>query len=114
MDSIYFMGVKRMNKKRVTEIVEFRFIPGISDEECVRIVDTLEEKFHSRQKGFIDTELAKGKDNQWMIVQHWASMEDVKAVVKLMMKEAATEEYRESIDPTSVKIQLLEQIQIWN
>ena len=103
-----------MDKKVVTEIVEFKFSPEIADEECVRIINTLEEKFHSQQKGFLDTELVKGKDNHWVMIQHWASMEDTKAVVKLMMKEPATEEFRKAIDPTSVKMQLLEQVKIWN
>jgi hypothetical protein len=41
-------------------------------------------------------------------------MEDTREVVKLMMKEAVTEEFRKAIDPTSVKMWLLEQTQIWN
>jgi len=100
--------------KVVTEIVEFKFSPEIADEECVRIINNLEEKFHSQQNGFLDTELVKGKDHHWVMIQHWAGMEDARAVVKLMMKEAVTEEFRKAIDPTSVKMQLLEQIQIWN
>lgn len=102
-----------MDNKIVTEIVEFQFIPGIKDEECVRIINELENNFHSKQKGFIDTELIKGKHNHWVMIQHWASMEETKAVVKLMMKESITEEFRKAIDPTSVKMQLLEQIQVW-
>lgn len=47
------------------------------------------------------------------MIQHWASMEDLKGVVQLMMKELSTEEFRKAIDPTSVKMQLLNQIQLW-
>ncbi len=103
----------RMNKEIVTEIVEFKFNTSVPYEECIRIVDSLEERFHSRQKGFIDTELAKGKEDKWIMIQHWASMEDLKAVAQLMMKEPSTEEFRKAIDPTSVKMQCLNQIQLW-
>ncbi|SES99197.1 hypothetical protein SAMN05660297_01121 [Natronincola peptidivorans] len=103
-----------MKQKIATEIVEFKFNPNLSDEECIGIVDELEVNFHSKQKGFIDTELAKGKDGKWTMIQHWATMEDVKVVVKLMMQEPTTEAFRKAIDPTTVKMQLLEQIHTWS
>ncbi|SCY46239.1 antibiotic biosynthesis monooxygenase family protein [Alkaliphilus peptidifermentans] len=102
-----------MNKEILTEIVEFKFKDNVPYEECIRIVDFLEKNFHSKQKGFIDTELAKGKDDKWIMIQHWTSMEDFNAVVQLMMKESSTEEFRKAIDPTSVKMQFFNQIQLW-
>jgi len=57
--------------------------------------------------------MIRGKDDKWIMVQHWASMEDLKAVVQLMMKEPSTEEFRKAIEPSSVKMQLLNQIQLW-
>ena len=103
-----------MDKKVVTEIVEFDFVQSLSYEESIRIINNLEEKFHSQQEGFISTELVKGKGQRWVMIQHWDSMENLKAASKLMMKEAVTEEFRQAIDPTSVKMQLLVQVQVWN
>ena len=71
-------------------------------------------KFHSQQKGLIDAELVKGKDDKWAMIQHWESMDDVKEAIKLMMQESSTEEFRQVVDPKTVKISLLEQIKIWN
>ena len=103
-----------MNNNTVTVNVEFKFNTDLPDEECIRIIDSVERNFHSRQKGFIDTELAKGSNGKWVMIQHWATKEDFMAIVKLMMKDHSTEEFRQAIDPKSVKMQSLEQIQLWN
>ena len=102
-----------MNQNIVTEIVEFKLVSEISDERFINVVDSLERNFHSKQSGFIDTELSKGNNNQWTMIQHWGSMEEVRKVVQLMMIEPSTEEFRHSIDPKSVKMLLLEQVKTW-
>jgi heme-degrading monooxygenase HmoA len=104
-----------MNQTIVTEIVEFETVGGITSQDFIKTVDTLEKNFHSRQTGFIDTELIKGKtDCQWIMIQHWASMDDAKAVVRQMMKEPMTEEFRAALDPTKVKLSLLAQVKAWH
>ncbi len=108
------MGGIIMNENIVTEIVEFKVIPSITDEEVIKIVNSLEENFHSQQIGFIDTELIKGKEvSQWLMIQHWRSMDEVKEVVKMMMKAPITQEFRQTIDPTSVRMSLLKQVKTW-
>lgn len=103
-----------MDKKVAIEIVEFKVISGIADTDFIKIVDALEINFHSQQKGFISTDLAKGREAEcWTMIQHWDSMEDAKAVIKMMMKTPITEEFRKALDPTSVKMTLLEQISVW-
>ena len=42
-----------------------------------------------------------------------ATMADAKEVVKTMMKAPITEEFRKSIDPTSVKMSLSKQVKTW-
>ncbi len=103
-----------MSNNTITEIVEFKFNTDLPDEECIRIIDSVERNFHSRQKGFIDTELAKGSNGKWVMIQHWATKKDFMAIARLMMKDPTTEEFRQDIDPKSVKMQCLEQIQLWN
>lgn len=104
-----------MDKSIVIEMVEFKIISGISDADFIKIVDSLETNFHSKQKGFISTELAKGKEKgYWMMIQHWESMEDAKEVIKMMMKTPITEEFRKVLEPTSVKMSLLGQVSLWD
>lgn len=104
-----------MSRNIVTEIVEFRVVPGINGEEFVKTVDLLEMNFHSLQSGFIDTELVKGKeDGQWIMIQHWKSMDEAKEAAKIMFKDPVTEGFRQAVDPSSVKMLLLEQVKTWS
>lgn len=45
----------------ITEIVTMKTIEDISREEFLAIVDGLEKNFHSKQDGFVDTELLEDK-----------------------------------------------------
>lgn len=103
-----------MNRSICTEIAEFQVIPGISDEDFIRIVEDLEENFHSKQGGFIDSELVRGNEPlQWLIIQHWDSAVQAKEASKRMMKEPITGKFRESLDPKTVKIRYLSNVLNW-
>lgn len=104
-----------MGKNVCTEIAEFQVIPGISDEEFYSIVEFIEKNFHSKQKGFIGTEIVRGNEKyQWIMIQHWESVEEAKEASKKMMKEAITEDFRKALDPRSVKLRYLNQVKVWN
>lgn len=102
-----------MKRNIVTEIVNFEIVKDLSESDFMNIIEIVEEKFHMKQSGYIDSELLKGKKNCWTIIMHWESLEQVKQASKLMMKEKLTENFREAIIPTSVKMSFLEQVKIW-
>jgi heme-degrading monooxygenase HmoA len=103
-----------MYERIVTEVVEFEIVEGLEEDKFLKIVDFLEVEFHSKQKGFIDTEIMKGREERsYIMIQHWKTMNDCKAVVQKMMNEPLTESFRNSINPKSVKIVFSEQIQKW-
>lgn len=102
-------------KNIITEIARFEIINGLNEQEFIKIVDFLEKEFHMKQNGYIDTELIKEKDgNQWMMIQHWKTMNDAKESSKQMMKSQLTENFRNSLNPKSVKLLYLEQKLRWN
>lgn len=104
-----------MNKHMCTEIAKFQVVSEITDKEFIKIVEELEEKFHSAQKGFIDTELVKANEPcQWMMIQHWESIEESKEASKMMMKTPITEAFRQALDPRTVKITYLTCVKRWN
>jgi len=104
-----------MSKKLCTEIAEFEVVPGIKDEEFINIVEQLEVEFHSKQKGFVDTELAKVNDsNMWVMLQHWESTEESREASKNMMKTPITKDFREALDPKTVRIKYLNHMRRWN
>ena len=102
-----------MKKSIVTEIVNFEISPDLQEIEFIEIVNFLEESFHMRQSGYIDSELLKGKENNWTIIMHWKSIDEVKQASRLMMKDASTASFRSVIIPTSVKMSYLEQVDTW-
>lgn len=104
-----------MSEKIVTEIVEFKLEEYVNEDEFLKTVDFLEKNFHLKQKGFIDTELIKGKDERtYIMIQHWETMKDCKNVVRKMMQEPLTEDFRKSINSKTVKMTLSSQIKRWS
>lgn len=103
-----------MNKSVCTEIADFQILSNITDEQFIETVEYLEENFHSKQSGFIGTELIKGSEHQWIMIQHWDSIKDAQEASKLMMKMPVTENFRYSLDPKTVKIKYLTQVKKWN
>ncbi len=98
----------------ITEIATMKLVEGITKEEFIFIVDGLEKNFHSKQPGFIDTELLYSESNHlWVMVQHWESMEQLKAASGKMFKDSAAEPFVKSLNTKSVKMTIAPQIKMW-
>ncbi len=102
-----------MDTKMVTEIVSFEIDSSVSDEKFIKIVDIVEKDFHMKQPGYIDSELVKDRRNSWVMIMHWKSIQSVKDASKLLMKNKITEDFRQAIIPSSVKMNYLEQKKGW-
>jgi len=97
-----------------TEIVIMKTMEGISKDKFIIIVDGLEKNFHSKQSGFIDTELLHNDETgEWIMVQHWASMDDLKSASEKMFQDAIAEPFVKSLNPESVKMTMLPQLKMW-
>ena len=71
-----------------TEIVSMKTSQEVTKDSFISIVDSLEKDYHSKQQGFIDTELLYNEENrEWTMIQHWASMEELKDVYKRQIME---------------------------
>ena len=104
-----------MNRnEKVTEIVSFKTINGISDNELIRIINNLDTNFLSKTKSYIDTELIKGKEKQsWTIIIHWRTMAEATEAIMEFTKSPLTAEYRNAVDQKSVSFHLTDQIKTW-
>ena len=97
-----------------TEIVTMKTVDGISKDNFINIVDGLEKNFHSKQNGFIDSELLfNDKTGEWVIIQHWDNFENMQSASKKMFGNPVTELFVKSLDPKSVKMQMLPQLGTW-
>ncbi|MGX9757288.1 antibiotic biosynthesis monooxygenase [Clostridioides difficile] len=100
--------------KIITEIVEFNVEEHLSKDAFVEIVNDLEINFHSVQSGFIDTELLYDEKNQkWIMIQHWDSIENLKSASSKMFKNTSTEKFRKALKPQTVKMNIMPQIKSW-
>ena len=98
----------------VTEVVSFETQEGIGYNDFVKIVDMLECEFHSKQQGFIDTELLHdSKNGIWMMIQHWESKDDLKNASKKMFEDNVTKPFRKALNTKTIKISKYPQIQVW-
>lgn len=98
----------------ITEIVTMKTVPGISRETFLTIVDELERSFHSKQDGFIDTELLEDeKNSQWLMIQHWSSADQLKSASRRMFQDENAAPFVKALDSTTVKMQILPQIKTW-
>lgn len=100
--------------KKITEIVTMQIAEGITQDEFISIVDGLEINYHSKQPGFIDSELMYDESsNFWIIIQHWESKEQIKAASQQMFKDSTAEQFVKSLNPKSVKMTITPQIKTW-
>lgn len=98
----------------ITEIVSMKLVSGITKDEFISIVDGLEHYYHSKQSGFIDSELLYNEqDDVWIMIQHWESTEQLKAASKKMFTESSAESFVKSLSRESVKMTILPQLKAW-
>lgn len=98
----------------ITEIVTMTNAQGIERDAFIRIVDDLELNFHAKQPGYIDTELLYDeKTGEWIMIQHWDTLDNMMNASKQMFKESCTEVFRKAIDPKTITLRNYEQVQNW-
>ena len=79
----------------VTEIVKMKAIEGISKEE------------------FIDTELLYSEEEEWYMIQHWNSKDELKEASKNIFKDVNAKDFVRVVDKHSVKMFIFSQIRSW-
>lgn len=95
-----------------TEIVTMK--TKVPSNEFINIVDSLEREFHSQQDGFLDTELLYDEQrDEWIMIQHWDSMEKLKAASKKIFHDQAAAAFVKALEPKSVKMKALPQLGRW-
>lgn len=100
---------------KATEIVTMKTVEEVTTDEFIAIVANLEEAFHSQQPGFIDSELLfNEKADEWIMIQHWDTLENMHAASKRMFNNDLTEAFVRCLDPKSVKMLMLPQLSVWD
>jgi len=87
---------------------------NITREEFITIVDGLEKNFHSKQSGFIDSELIYDEQSDmWIMIQHWETAEQLKEASNKIFTDCTADSFVKSLDPKSVKMTIAPQLGTW-
>ncbi len=97
-----------MNKNVIVEIAQFKLVAGVSEKDFLQEAEVVQNNFLEKQSGYIDRELLKDKDGQWVDILHWNSMEEAQKAAEVMISDPATQDFMQKIDPSSVKMLHLE------
>ncbi|MCZ7362749.1 MAG: hypothetical protein O8C58_05380, partial [Candidatus Methanoperedens sp.] len=62
-----------MNENLTIEIVEFKSLKGTDEKVFLEASDTMMKDL-KKQSGFINRELLKSEDDQWIDIVHWRSL----------------------------------------
>ncbi len=100
--------------QKITEIVLFNTLPDVDPEQFAEIVAVLERDFHMPMAGYINSELSRAENGQWLLFMHWETMAHLKKASKAMMESTKTEAFRNCLDVKSVKIQLYQYLTSWD
>jgi len=98
----------------ITEIVTMKLAVNITNDDFISIVDGLEKNFHSKQPGFIDSELIFDEQNDtWIMIQHWETAVQLKDAARKIFTDNAAKYFVKVLDPKSVKMTIAPQLGIW-
>lgn len=102
-----------MNKKYVIEIAQFKLKTDVNEMEFLVESEKVTNAFLKKQKGFIDRELIKNNNDEWIDILHWKSMEDALSAAKNIMNDPSTSAFGEMLEPSSIKMEHYNQVSIW-
>jgi hypothetical protein len=106
-------NIQTAMKNLIVEVAQFKLAAGVNEEDFLREAETVQKNFLEKQSGYVDRELLKDKDGQWVDVLHWNSMEEAQKAAEVMMSDSAAQGFMQKVDPSSVKMLHLEQVRNW-
>jgi len=84
---------KLTNTKLIVEVAPFQLAEGIDEATLIKASDAVQTDFLSKQSGFIKRDLLKGKENQWVDIIYWNSLQDAEKAIKNAEKSRACLKY---------------------
>ncbi|MBF2720860.1 hypothetical protein IP510_13310 [Psychrobacter sp. NG254] len=101
---IHHSGAATESTAKVIEIASFTLKPNVSYTDFAKLDHTVEVDHVAKQKGFVSRESAMGKNGEWMVVVHWASLADADASMESFTKTPIAAEFMGSLDLDTMKM----------
>ncbi len=83
---------------KTIEIVTFRLLDGVTEEDFVEETKSMERGFLGKLPGFLDRDTGLDEDGNWVVVLHWARAEDAQASMDKFVDAAETKPFTSMID----------------
>lgn len=90
-----------MHNGPTTEIVLFKLNAGASEEEFVAAAKAVEGWLHQAD-GFVDRELSRNDEGQWVDIVHWQSLAQAHAAAEQIMSTPEGQRFGSFIDGNSI------------
>ncbi len=84
-----------LSKKVTVEWAPFQLAAGVDEAALLAASAALQSEFVSKQSGFIKRELVKAKDNQWVDLVYWHSLEEAEQAARNAMNSPVCLKYFE-------------------
>ena len=88
----------------VVEVVTLQLADGVTAEQFAPVDRAVEDEHVSRQPGFVSREVAAGDDGSWLVIVHWASIEEAQASMDSFASASAAARFMEMIDTESMRM----------
>jgi glyoxylase-like metal-dependent hydrolase (beta-lactamase superfamily II) len=89
---------KEIHMSTVIEIALFNLAPGTTPEQFAPIDHAMERDYISKQPGFITRESGAGDHGDWLVVNHWKTVEDAQAAMVAFASAPATQAFMKHLD----------------
>lgn len=88
----------------VIEIATFKLKEGVSAQQFAPLDKAVEVDHVSQQPGFLSRETAYSEDGVWLVVVHWASIEDADASMNSFMGAPAAANFMSHLDAETMSM----------
>ncbi|WP_433273445.1 FAD-binding protein [Actinosynnema sp. CS-041913] len=84
------------------ETIRFRLRPGVTDADFQQRNLKMQREYMEVRPGFVSRESSRGEDGEYLIVVHWASVEDADATIGAFFGAPETQEFLAAVDVQTV------------
>ena len=96
----------------IVEIAQLKLVKGTDPKAFVRATEAT-HPFLQKQPGYVDRELLKLTDDQWVDLVHWKTLDEAKAAGKALMRDPSCRDFVKMLDPQGTKVLYHELVEVW-
>jgi hypothetical protein len=85
------------------ETIRFKLLDGVAEADFRVHNQKVENEYMALQPGFVSRQSALSEDGEWLVVVHWASVEDADATIGAFYGAPQTQDFLAAVDKTTVQ-----------